>query len=153
MDKSVSSQFIRPPSLRGKETRIFSWSDKIKCMVKERRLWLIVRKLEKTKAPGTVVLEEQVVIEALSSGNFKDLQEVSRVLDSLKKDGHLTSSATYIGPHTWTSMLITNPASDKHFYLAYWWPKVVDAVGFWKIWATIMGALAVITAVVTLLLK
>jgi hypothetical protein len=103
--------------------------DRVIKMLKERKLWFIIRRLELSKLPGTVVLQNEVVANALASKCFKTQQEVERAIAALQRDGHLSPEGEY-NNIVYQPGLRTNPASDKHFAIQYFWPKVADAFGF-----------------------
>lgn len=116
--------------------------DRVIKTLKERKLWFIIRRLELGKLPGTVVLQEEVVANALASKCFKTQQEVERTIDALQMDGHLSTNGQYSNSNVYQPGLKTNPASEKHFAIQYFWPKVADAFGFWKILGIIITVLS-----------
>jgi hypothetical protein len=103
-------------------------------MLRERRLWLIIRNLEReTNKPA--VPRKLVFEKALRSG-FLDYDDVIRVFESLVKQGKAEYLLMTVGVGN-EKCLKTDPTGDNYFAHRYFWPKVADAIGFWKILSAI----------------
>lgn len=115
---------------------------KWKEMLKERKLWSILRGLE-IKYNARVISRKILVEEVLKRNacvflpfmRFSDEEDVLRVFNSLMMQKYTHHESCVIDGKTEKGVQ-TEPIADKLFlnpFSPYFWSKWVDSVGFWKI--------------------
>ena len=119
--------------------------DKIQFMLKERKIWFILRGLEEktnsNSAPTdlfvSTVLEKNS--KSLPWMRFRDRKEVMRIFQSLVYE----DLAWHVKHRTIDDVNVdgvqTEAKGDGYFKFIYFWPKLLDAVGFWRVAAIVIG--------------
>lgn len=103
--------------------------------LKQRKLWVILRKLEgKSNAPASSV----VLIDLLLKEGFRDREEAQRTIESMVPEFILHND--YSTGNLLVKGLKTQPSGDKYFAFPYFWNKWLEDIGFLKI----LGAIATI---------
>lgn len=124
---------------------------KIRDMLKERKLWLILRDLEKTngfneeKYHYNPVEEEKLISVALEKKsilpliNFKDRTDILQTFQSLIMNNFALHDS-YTQNQLTIKTLITLSTGDDYFHWSHFWVVLVDHFGYWRI----LGGLAVV---------
>lgn len=112
-------------------------NDEMRQMIDERRMWLLVRELEKEgKLPITDIMICERAKERFPD-SFPSRIETLRTVQALVP--------TFL---EWgTAGLATHPRGDSYFDFWLWWPKFADAFGFGSIMGWIFGVIGVLGVV------
>ena len=114
---------------------------RIKDMLKERKVYIILRKIEKEnkgkeKIPITklvsAVLSYSKTKKCFSLLRFDDNDEVLRIIKSLSGKGHTIEKEAIIGT-VCVKVIETKASADNEYALRYFWSNFLSAMGFWKV--------------------
>lgn len=119
-------------------------------MLRDRKVWLTLRALENAAPHGNHGAgQQEIPINALigavlaknkswfSWPRFRYVEDVQRSIDSLSGQGQWVWHSSTVAHHIVTPTIKTEARGDSYFPFFYFWPKLVDAIGFGKILGTI----------------